>query len=149
MNCRRLKIKKAICCLFVCVLLTPVYGFAAEKAENLLVIVTTDDSVTQFMSLTLARLAKKKGTNVDVLLCGAAGSLGMKGSPEVLLKPKNKSPQMLLKGLIQSGINVEICPPYLPNAGKTASDLTEGVVVAKPLAIADKLIDMDTKILSY
>lgn len=149
MDRRGLKFRRFICCFLVCVFLAPVCTFAAEKAENLLVIVTTDDSVTQLMSMILSSQAKKKGTRVDILLCGAAGKLAIKGSQETLLKPMNKSPQMLLKNLIQSGVNVEICPPYLPNAGKTVSDLTEGVAIAKPPEIADKLLDKDTKLLSY
>lgn len=91
----------------------------------------------------------KKGADVNILLCGEAGSLAVKNSPEILLKPNNKSPQMLLKNLVQNGVTVEICPPYLLNQEKTASDLMDGVSIAKPPQVAEQLLDKDTKILSY
>lgn len=127
----------------------PVLGHGSENPKKLFVIVTSDDPVTQLMSMVLATQASKKGAAVDVLLCGEAGSLAVRDSPEILLKPNNKSPQMLMNKLIQNGINVEICPPYLPNNDKTASDLIDGVSVAKPPEVADRLIREDTNILSY
>lgn len=142
---RSLIIALAIACLLV----VPGRGQSADNAKNLLVIVTTDDPVTQLMSMVLATQSKEKGAKVEILLCGKAGDLAVHGSPEVFLKPKNTSPQMLLKNLIAGGIKVEICPPYLPNAQKTAGDLLDGVSVAKPPEVADRLLDDSTKILSY
>jgi predicted peroxiredoxin len=124
-----------------------VYG--SDYSKNLLVIVTTDDPVTQLMAMVLATQTMKKGATVNVLLCGEAGSLALKDSPETLLKPNNTSPQMLLKNLVQNGVNVELCPPYLPNKEKTTADLIDGVSVAKPPRVADQLLHQDTRILSY
>ncbi len=135
--------------LLVCLLILPTYGYASEDTKNLYVVVTTDDKVTQLMSMVLATQSAKKGAVVDVLFCGEAGALVVKDSPEKLLKPNNKSPQMLLKNLIKNGVNVEVCPPYLPNAGKTTADLIDGVTIAKPPLVADKLLHENTKILSY
>ncbi len=56
---------------------------------------------------------------------------------------------MLLKNLIQKGVGVELCPPYLSNKDKTTSDLREGISIAKPSQAADKLLHEDTKSLSY
>lgn len=128
-------------------LLLPMSAFASEK--SLMVIVTSDDPLTQLMSMVLATEAKKQDADVDVLFCGKAGDLVIKGSNEVKLKPKDVSPQMLVNKLIKSGANVEICPPYLPNSGKTKADLISGVTVAKPPKVAEKLLDDDTQILSY
>ena len=127
----------------------PTFGYGSEYSKNLLVVVTTDDPVTQLMAMVLATQTMKKGATVNVLLCGEAGSLAVKNSPETLLKPNNKSPQMLLKNLVQNGVNVEICPPYLPNKEKTTSDLIDGISVAKPPQVADQLLHEDTNILSY
>jgi predicted peroxiredoxin len=91
----------------------------------------------------------KKGAKVDILLCGDAGLLAIKDCEQVLLKPQNKSPQMMLKDLIQNGVNVELCPIYLSNSEKSVSNLIDGVSVAKPDRVADKLLREDTKILSY
>ena len=132
-----------------CLLAVPTFGNGSEKPKNLFVIVTTDDPITQLMSMVLATQTMKKVATVNVPLCGEAGSLAVKNSPEILLKPNDKSPQMLLKNLVQNGVNIEICPPYLPNKEKTTSDLLDGVSVAKPPQVADKLLHEDTKILSY
>jgi predicted peroxiredoxin len=130
-------------------LLAPTLGFAASKAENLMVIVTSEDSLTQLMAGVLANQANKQGANVEMLFCGKAGDLVIKGSQEVKLKPKNVSPQMLIQGLMKNGGTVGVCPPYLPNAGKTKADLIDGVNVVKPPKIASKILDNNTKILSY
>lgn len=122
---------------------------ATEKVDNFMVVVTTDDSVTQLMAGVLSNQVKKQGSNVTMLFCGKAGSLVTKNSNEVKLKPKNVSPQMLIKKLIKSGGNVAVCPPYLPNAGKTKADLIEGVTVAKPPKIAANMISKNTQILSF
>ena len=135
--------------LLAYLLAVPTFGNGSENSKNLLVVVTTDDPITQLMSMVLATQTMNKGATVHVLLCGEAGALAVKNSPEVLLKPNNKSPQMLLKNLVQNGVNVELCPPYLPNKGKTASDLIDGITIAKPPEVADKLLQEDTKILSY
>lgn len=127
----------------------PTLGYCSDNSKNLLVIVTTDDPLTQLMAMVLSTQSMKKGATVNVLLCGEAGSLAVKNSPETLLKPNNKSPQMLLKNLVQNGVAIEICPPYLPNKEKTTSDLIEGISVAKPPQVADQLLDKDIKILSY
>ncbi|MEA3384171.1 MAG: hypothetical protein U9Q20_05790 [Campylobacterota bacterium] len=127
----------------------PTMGFASDKAKDLLVIVTTNDSVTQLMAGVLAVQSKKQGVNVEMLFCGKAADIVIKGSKEVKLKPKGMSPQMIVKNLIKGGTKVGVCPPYLPNANKTKDDLLEGVSVVKPAVIAAKLLEEDTKILSY
>ena len=127
----------------------PLISNASQKADNLMVIVTTPNSVTQLMAGVLAMQSKKQGANVQMLYCGEAGDLVIKGSKEVILKPKSKSPQMLIKKLLSMGTKIEICPPYLPNANKTKADLIKGVTVAKPPKIASTILDKNTKILSY
>ncbi|HHO41870.1 MAG TPA: hypothetical protein ENN12_00750 [Epsilonproteobacteria bacterium] len=122
---------------------------ALADEKKLLVVLTSEDSLTQFMSLVLANEAQSKDANVSMLLCGKAGDLAIKGGKEVLMKPNDKSPQMLLDKLIKGGGNVEVCPPYLPNNQKTKEDLTDGIKVASPSLVADSILDKDTKILSY
>ena len=141
--------KKTISIILASMIALPSIAIANEKANNLMVIVTTDNSVTQLMAGVLALHSKKQGANVEMLYCGKAGDLVIKGSKEVILKPKSKSPQMLIKKLIKMGTKVTVCPPYLPNAHKTKADLIKGVTVAKPPKIAATILDKDTKILSY
>lgn len=132
-------------------LLIPGTGFATEteSEKNLFFIVTTDNEMNQLMSMVLATQSMSKGATVDVLLCGKAGDLVIQGSPETKLKPKNVSPQMLLKNLIGKGVDVEVCPLYLPNTNQTQDDLIKGVKVAQPSQVADKLLRENTSILTY
>lgn len=124
-------------------------SIASANDKNMMVVVTSGDSMTQLMSMVLANQTQAQGAKVDILFCGKAGELVIKGSQEVKFKPKGMSPQMLLKKAMKNGAAVEICPPYLPNSGKTKADLISGVTVAKPPMVAKKLLDQNTKILSY
>lgn len=130
-------------------LLSPMSALASDKADKLLLVVTSEDTLTQFMAMILGNESQAKGAEVDVLLCGKAADIAIKDSQEVFLKPKNVSPQMLMKKMIKNGANVEVCPPYFPNAGKTKADLLEGISLAQPPKVADKILAKDTKILSY
>jgi len=141
--------KKLTSLVIAGMLTLPLVLNANQKLSNLMVIVTSNDNVTQLMAGVLAIQSKKQGANVSMLYCGKAGDLVVKGSKETKLKPKNMSPQMLIKKLLSMGTDIEVCPPYLPNAGKTKADLISGVTVAKPPKIAAKILDKDTKILSY
>lgn len=124
-------------------------GHDSANSKKLLVVVTTDDPVTQMMSMVLADRSMKKGATVDILLCGDAGLLALNDCEQVLLKPQNKSPQMMLKDLIENDVNVELCPISLSNSEKSIPNLIDGVSVAKPDQVAGKLLRDDTKILSY
>jgi len=140
--------KKMLIQAMVAVLLvSPISVFGMDK--DLLIIVTTGDRVTQLMSLVLGIETGKKGADVSILLCGQAGSLAIEGAEEIKLKPKGVSPQMLLQKLIAGGTTVELCPPYLPNSSYSKADLRKGVAIAKPPEIATRLLDENTKILSY
>lgn len=130
-------------------LLSPVSALASEKAEKLMIVLTSEDSLTQFMAMVLGNQSQAQGADVDLLLCGKAADIAIKGADEVFLKPKNVSAQMLMKKMIKNGAAVEVCPPYFPNAGKTKADLLEGISVAKPPKMAAKILDKETKILSY
>lgn len=132
-------------------LLSPLSSFASEneKVDNLLVILTSGDALTQFMAMVLANQSQEKGAHVDVVLCGKAGELAIKGANEVKMKPKDISAGMLMSKLIKGGAKVELCPPYLPNSGKTKADLKESIEIAKPPMVADKILSKNTKILSY
>jgi predicted peroxiredoxin len=135
---------------FVCLLFVlAACGHDSANSKKLLVVVTTKDPVTQMMSMVLADRSMKKGAKVEILLCGEAGLLAMKDCEQILLKPQNKSPQMMLKDLIKKDVDVELCPIYLANSEKSVPSLIDGVSIAKPDQVAGKLLRDDTKILSY
>nr|WP_320192377.1 DsrE family protein [uncultured Desulfobacter sp.] len=135
---------------FVCLLsVLAACGHDSANSKKLLIVVTSKDPGTQMMSMVLADRSMKRGAAVEILLCGDAGLLAIKDSEQVLLKPQNKSPQMMLKALIQNDVNVELCPIYLSNSEKSVPNLIDGVSIAKPDQVAGKLLRDDTKILSY
>ncbi|ARM31725.1 hypothetical protein B9H02_11000 [Prosthecochloris sp. HL-130-GSB] len=130
--------------------ITPLQSMAADEgAKGLFVVVTSADAQTQMMAMVLSTQTVKQGKSVRMLLCGPGGELAVEGSEQSMLKPLDKSPQMLLKGLIQNGVQVEVCPLFLPNRGSDASVLIEGVTVAKPPVIAEKLREDDIKLFTF
>lgn len=131
----------------VALISVPTLSMAAQK--SLMTIVTSPDTQTQLMSMVLSVQSMMKGAKVDILLCGPAGELVTKGSKEVKLKPKDMSPQMLINKMMKKGVSVQVCPLYLPNAGKTAADLISGVSVANPAAIADILLEDNRQVITY
>ncbi|MEN8717117.1 MAG: hypothetical protein ABF301_00455 [Sulfurovum sp.] len=123
--------------------------YAADMAKGLNVILTTKDTQTQMMAMVLAMNTMKLKKEVNIVLCSNAGDLADKNISSQNMKPINKSPKMLLQGLIKKGASVKVCPLYLPNASKDKSILIDGVSVAKPNEVATKLMEKGYKILSY
>lgn len=121
----------------------------AEQAKGLNVVLTSADAQTQQMAMVLSLMTLKQGKKVNMVICSKAGDLSVKGMKSQVLKPMNKSPKQMLKNIISKGANVKICPLYLPNAEKKVEVLIEGVVEANPKEIANMLLDMDYKVLSY
>lgn len=118
--------------------------------KGLFVVVTTGDPQTQLMAMSLSTQVKLKGKSLRILLCDSAGELAVKGSREVVLKPIDKSPQMLMKALISQGVKVEVCPFFLANkAFATPADLIDGVSVAQPPLVADALLEPGTKLFTF
>lgn len=121
-----------------------------DLVKGLNVIVTSGEAQTQMMSMILSmktmKVHKKK---VNMVLCDKAGSLAIKGTESPKLKPVDASPKDMLKKLIAGGMNVKLCPLYLPNLGKDESVLIDGVEVADPDKVSKKLLDEDYNTLSY
>lgn len=121
----------------------------AVANEGIFVVITDADPMTQMMALVLSTQTLNQGRKVQVLLCGPAGSLALKNGDQKVFKPIDKSPAMLLKGLIAKGVTVELCPLYLPNTGKKASEMIEGVTVAKPPVVAAGLAAPGMKLFTF
>ncbi|MEE4356298.1 MAG: hypothetical protein V2I97_07490 [Desulfococcaceae bacterium] len=122
----------------------------AGAVKGLFVVVTADDAQTQLMAMSLSTQVKQKGKSVRILLCDDAGDLAMKGSKEVVLKPIDKSPQMLMKNLISQGVTVEVCPFFLANKTfGSPADLIDGVAIAKPPEVADALLEPGIKLFTF
>jgi len=125
-------------------------GAYADQSKGLNVMVTSPERQSQMMAMVLSVMTMKKHQKeVNMVLCGSAGDLALTSTKTAALKPSGKSPTQLLHALLKMGARVEICPLYLPNAGKTKADLIKGISVAKPPVVAGRLLDNNYKILTY
>ena len=125
----------------------------ADQAKGLNVLVNSANPQTQAMAMVLSLMSMKKhNKEVNIVLCGPAGDLAdknIKGTP--VKRPNGKSPsaKQHLVMLINKGAKVEVCPLYLPNAGKDISILLEGITVAKPSMVAGRLLDKDFQNITF
>ncbi|MDD3342069.1 MAG: hypothetical protein PHR87_00665 [Sulfurospirillaceae bacterium] len=126
---------------------------SAQELKGLNVLITSSDAQTQMMGMVLSSSVlndQKKAVNIT--LCGPAGALALKDSPAVEVKKPDGStakPKMVLQGLMKAGAIVQICPLYLPNVGKDANALVEGILVAKPPMVAKGLTDPSFNNISF
>ena len=129
----------------IAALITPSI-LSADQAKGLNVLVNSGNSQTQAMAMVLSLMTiKKHKKEVHIVLCGEAGDLADKNIKGVPVKrPNGKAPsaKQHLKLLIKKGAKVEVCPLYLPNAGKDKSVLLEGVTIAKPPLLCSSRITM-------
>ena len=124
----------------------------ARETEHLVTIVGTAEPQTQLMSMVLTMQSLKKGVDTYTLLCGPGGDLALKDAPESATapqEPKGMSPQKLMQAIMKEGGTVEVCAIYLPNLGEGPEALIEGVGVAKPGPMADRLLADHTRIMSF
>ena len=124
----------------------------AEEKPALVTIVTTDEPQTQLMSMVLTMQSVQQGASAHILLCGPGGDLALKDAPASATapqKPRDMSPQGLMKKIMEAGATVEVCAIYLPNKGAGPEALIDGVGVAKPPEMAARLLADDTRILSF
>lgn len=141
--------KKGLLVLLSSLLLSTASFASDNMAKGLNVVITSQDAQTQMMGMVLSMMTLKQNKEVNMTLCSNAGDLAVKGMESPILKPQDKSPKMMLEGLIKQGAKVEVCPLYLPNALKDESVLIEGVTVAKPAEVATKILDKNYQNLSY
>jgi hypothetical protein len=132
--------------LFTAVLLT---SALAAQADELFVSIHSGATMAQGAGLVLAGQALEQKANVRVLLCDAAGDIAVIGQSMPSLKPRNVTPQQMLQGLIKAGAKVEVCALYLPNTGRLATELLEGVSPAKPADVAAHLLKPGVRTLAF
>lgn len=121
----------------------------AVQAEELFVNIHSGNAMAQGAGLVLAGQALEQKALVRVLLCDAAGDIALVGKEMPTLKPRNVTPQQMLQGVIKAGAKVEVCALYLPNTGKQASDLIDGVTPAKPAEVAAHLLKPGVNTLAF
>jgi hypothetical protein len=119
------------------------------QAQELFVNIHSGNAMAQGAGLVLAGQAMEQKASVRILLCDAAGDMAVNGQSGPALKPRNVTTQQMLQGLIKGGAKVEVCALYLPNTGRQASDLLEGVSPAKPADVAAHLLKPTVKTLAF
>ena len=108
-----------------------------DSSDNeLFVVVTSGDAETQMMAMVLATQSLNQDVNVRILLCSDGGDLALKVSEFPSFEPAGRSPKQLLTGLIDRGVQVEVCGIYLPNRDVDESELIDGVGPAAPPDVA-------------
>ena len=113
---------------------------SGAAADDIFVVVSSEKAQTQMMAMVLGNQVAAKGASVRVLLCDAAATLAVQGASFPTFEPAGRTPQDLLRGLMQKGATVEVCAIFLPNTEYESSDLLDGVGVAKPGPIADHMM---------
>ncbi len=121
----------------------------SSQAEELFVSISSSQPMAQGAGLVLAGQALEQKAAVRVLLCDAGADIAVAGQALPSLKPRNVTPQQMLQGLIQGGAKVEVCALYLPNSGRQASDLIQGVTAAKPADVTAHLLKPGVRTVSF
>jgi predicted peroxiredoxin len=122
---------------------------APASADNIFVVVSSGEAPTQMMAMVLGNQVAAKGASVRVLLCDSAARLAVEGESFPSFEPAGKTPQDLLRGLMQKGATVEVCAIFLPNTDVEKSDLLSGVGVAKPGPVADHMMKPDVRYFTF
>lgn len=126
---------------------------SAEASKGLNILMTSPDAQTQMMGMVLSTSVlndQKKAVNIT--LCGPAGNLALKDFKAADVKKPDGSmanPKMALQGLMKAGAVVQVCPLFLPNAGKDATALVDGITVAKPPMVAKGLTNLEFSNISF
>lgn len=137
--------------LIVAALAAP--SLIAAELKGLNVLMTSADAQTQMMGMVLGGSVLNEQKKVlNITLCGPAGNLALKDSVAVDVKKPDgtvTNPKAALQGLIKAGAVITVCPLFLPNVGKDASALSEGISVAKPPMVAKSLTDAEFNNISF
>jgi predicted peroxiredoxin len=120
-----------------------------DMTHKALVILSSGSAQTQGMALVLSNTMAGENVQVQLMLCDKAGDLALKNDGSSTLKPKGLTPGQMLRGLIKAGAKVQVCALYLPNSQYRAEDLLEGITVATPPSITQKMLDPNTRTFSF
>ncbi len=125
----------------------------ADTQDRLLTIITSPEPQTQLMAMVLTMQAAQKGADAHIMLCGPAGDIALRDAPQSATAgqpPRDMSPQGLMQAIRKNtGTTVEVCAIYLPAKGADASVLLDGITAADPAAMAARLLDDDTTVLTF
>lgn len=124
----------------------------APEPLKLVMVLASADAQSQLMGMVLTMQSIQQGAQAHVLLCGPAGDLALKDAPPSATapqEPRGLSPQGLMRQIMGTGAQVEVCAIYLPNKGTGPDALLDGIKPADPAAMAARLLAPDTRVLSF
>lgn len=122
---------------------------ALADDDEALIILTSASQQARGMAMVLGNAMQDQGARIHVLLCDSAGDMALTDHSSEPLAPRNVTPEQLLGRLMGNGARVEVCTLYLPNSEHAQSDLREGVGVAQPPAIAERMMDDDVRVFAF
>jgi len=123
---------------------------SAQTKPRLLVLVTSSNPMVQAMAMLLTREALGRQTPVRMVLCGGGGDLAFPTYAGPALQPAGLTAQQMLRGVIQAGAQVQICPLYLANTpGISAAGLIEGVAPTTPADVGAYMDGADVRYLNF
>jgi len=122
---------------------------AAEATPKTFVVITSESTETQGMALVLSLQALQNGSEVRILLCDHGGDIALKDYKGTALKPRNVTPQQLLKKALSKGATADVCALYLPNRDLTADVLIPGVSSVKPPQIGQYMADPSVRYFTF
>jgi predicted peroxiredoxin len=133
----------------VALALLTVTGLAQADSQPVTLILNSASTMTQGIALVLANQMQAQGGQVQILLCDKAGDLALKGAAGEKLKPLDQTPAQLLDGALKKGATASVCALYLPNTGRTAEALKDGITPAKPDAMGKAVLEPQRKTLVF
>lgn len=140
----------AVFALVLLGLFSPTSPASAQAKPRLLVLVTSPNPMVHAMAMLLTREALARQTSVRVVLCGAGGDLAFPAYTGQVFQPAGLTAQQMLRGVIQAGAQVQICPLYLANtAGASAAGLIEGVTPTTPADVGAYMDGPDVRYLNF
>lgn len=124
---------------------------ADESAEGrgLVVNITTDDTWSANMALSLAQRAAEDGLDTIVFLNVRGVYLGHAGRMPATEGNSDLNVHEKLQAVVAAGGRVIACPSCSMEAGLTQEDYIEGVVVGEPGGILQFLGSPDFNVISY
>jgi predicted peroxiredoxin len=114
----------------------------AFAGQSILSLLSAESAESQAFSFVLANQMQGSGNAVEVLLCGQAGDIVLKTAPAAQMAPitpQGASVKALAERFLKQGGKISVCAIYLPNRKLTPDALIEGVAMANPKEMADKI----------
>jgi predicted peroxiredoxin len=116
----------------------------ALAGQSILSLLSAESAESQAFSLVLANQMQASGNAVELLLCGQAGDIALKAAPAAVttsVTPQGASVKALAERFLKQGGKISVCAIYLPNRKLNPDALIDGVSVANPKQMADKIVD--------